>query len=287
MFKFLRIFFFSVVGIFALIGVLFTAVFFAMQFGLLNVRGSIASRNAFFGFPSAPTGGVLGVASSTPPCVDAAVAVCNWTQTPEWAVIQAGLLKDQSVVARVSAETGVPARMIVAAAVPEQIRFFTAEREVFKRYFEPLKILGSLSQFSLGVSGIKQDTANHIEQYVADASSPFYPGPNLLRFVAYTSDANHDTQLYDRLTDPKDHYYSYLYTALYIKEIEAQWQRAGFDISQNPAAVVTLFNIGFKGSHPDPNPAAGGAAITTGGTTYVYGELGANFYNSTELPEFQ
>ncbi len=53
--------------------------------------------------------------------------------------------------------------MIASVVVPEQTRFFTSNREVFKRYFEPLKILGSLSQFSLGVSGIKEDTAIQIE----------------------------------------------------------------------------------------------------------------------------
>ena len=94
---------------------------------------------------------------------------------------------------------------------------------------------------------------------------------------------SHDSALYDRLTDPNNHYYSYLYTALYIKEIESQWQNAGFDISHNPGAITTLFNIGFQGSHPNANPQTAGAAITTGGQTYSYGELGADFYNSDEL----
>ena len=282
--KIFKIVFFIVFGIFALIGVLFSAVFVAMQFGLLNVRGSAAERNAFFGFPTSP---LIGAASSTPPCVDVAAKVCDWRATPEWAVISAGLRKDQAVILQVSTQTGISPRMIAAAAVPEQIRFFTAEREVFKRYFEPLKILGSLSQFSLGVSGIKQETANKIEQYADDPTSPYYPGPGMYSLIAYPANASHDSALYDRLTDPKNHYYSYLYTALYIKEIEAQWQASGYDIAQNPAAVVTLFNIGFNNPHPGPAPAAGGAAITTGGTTYAYGELGADFYTSSELPEFQ
>lgn len=47
--------FFALVGLFALIGLLFTGVFVAMQFGLLNVQGSIAERNSFFGqFGAAP-----------------------------------------------------------------------------------------------------------------------------------------------------------------------------------------------------------------------------------------
>jgi hypothetical protein len=167
--------------------------------------------------------------------------------------------------------------------VPEQTRFFTSNREVFKRYFEPLKILGSLSQFSLGVSGIKQETAEQIEEYANDPSSPFYPGPGMSELIAYEDGADHDAELFARLTDAKDHYYSLLYTALYIREIEEQWKRAGFDISNNPEAVATLFNIGFKASNPNAHPRAAGSVIQTGGRAYSYGALGGLFYESGEL----
>jgi hypothetical protein len=92
-----------------------------------------------------------------------------------------------------------------------------------------------------------------------------------------------DAVLYNRLTDAKNHYYAYLYTALFIKEIEAQWQHAGFSISDNPGAIVTLFNLGFSKSEPKSDPVIAGAPITSGGRTYVYGELGRLFYTSNEL----
>lgn len=264
-----------IVAVFALIGATFVMVFIAMQFGLLNVRGSINERNAFF----------LDTASTTPktPCTDTQTQLCDWDQTPEWQVVKGGLQKDAAIIARVSAETGVSQRMIATVVVPEQIRFFTANREVFKRYFEPLKILGSLSQFSLGVSGIKEETAQVIEKNATDPASPFYPGAEMANLITYPAGVEHDAELYNRLTDAKNHYYSLLYTALYIKEIESQWSRAGFDISQNPEAVATLFNIGFAASKPNANPKAAGAPITTGGKTYAYGQLGGNFYRSQEL----
>ncbi len=267
-------------GLFALIGLLFTGVFVAMQFGLLNVQGSIAERNGFFAqFGAAPD-----AASSTPPCADPSQSVCGWQYTPEWPVIKGGLQKDAGVIAQVSQQTGVPARIIASVVVPEQVRFFTSEREVFKRYFEPLKILGSLSQFSLGVSGIKQETANGIEEYANNPTSPFYPGASIAPLLTYSASSTpHDQELYNRLTDAKNHYYSYLYTAVYIKEIEAQWKLAGFDISNNSGALVTLFNIGFQNSHPNASPAPGGAYISTGGKSYTYGELGQAFYSSSEL----
>ncbi len=272
----LKIIFTILLGIFALIGLAFTVVYFGMQFGLFNVRGSIAGRNQFF--QKAP------ITVNTPPCTDLQ-AVCEWNATPEWAVVKGGLAKDSAVIQKVAAQTSVGARMMASVVVPEQIRFFTANREIFKSYFEPLKILGSLSQFSLGVSGIKQETAGNIEKYANDPASPFYPGDGMSALIAYQDTADHDTELYDRLTDEKDHYYQYLYTAIFIKEIESQWRNAGFDISQKPEVVVTLFNLGFQASHPNPNPATGGSAIGTGGRTLAYGELGALFFHSPELSD--
>ena len=269
-----------VVCVFALVGLGFTAVYVGMQFGVFNVRGSIAERNAFFGNmvktqaePSTPAKA----------CEADGVTTCSWSETPEWEVVKGGLTKDASLIQKVARETGVSPRLIASVVVPEQIRFFTSEREIFKRYFEPLKILGSLSQFSLGVSGIKQETAKRIEQYANDPTSPFYPGEGYAALIAYAPGANHDEELYNRLTDAKNHYYSYLYTAIYIKEIQMQWSRAGFPLDEKPEIIGTLFNIGFQASSPKAEPQTAGATITTGGTTYSFGQLGADFYNSLEL----
>lgn len=269
----------AVLVIFALIGLAFTAVYIAMQFGLLNVRGSIDDRNAFF------LGGKNEEKKAIPaqPCVDVNQKTCDWHQSPEWVVVAGGLEKDASIIHRVSSETGVSARLIASVVVPEQIRFFTAEREVFKRYFEPLKILGSLSQFSLGVSGIKQETAAEIERHASDPNSPFYPGEGYAALIAYAPGVNHDAELYNRLTDDKNHYYSYLYTAIYIKEIQMQWERAGFPISNKPEIVGTLFNIGFAKSQPKADPQVAGAPVSVGGKSYTFGDLGGRFHTSLEL----
>lgn len=277
--KRLKIALLALLIIFAGIGLLFSGVFVAMQFGLLNVRGSIMERNSFFEGTDAGPAAVI----AAQPCVDISLTSCAWNESPEWLVVAGGLEKDAALITRVAGETGVDARLIAAVVIPEQIRFFTSEREVFKRYFEPLKILGSLSQFSLGVSGIKQETARKVEEYAKDPSSPFYPGPDAARLLAYSDSVDQDAELFNRLTDDKDHYYSYLYTALYLKEIMAQWQQAGFDISGDADALVTLFNIGFENSNPNPDPKPGGAYITVGGRSYAFGQLGGDFYRSDEL----
>ncbi len=268
-----------VVCAFALIGFGFAAVFIGMQFGVFNVRGSISERNTFFSGSNTPENQAI----PAQPCETEGKTVCSWNETPEWEVVKGGLTKDTTIIQRVATETKVSPRLIASVVVPEQIRFFTSEREVFKRYFEPLKILGSLSQFSLGVSGIKQETANKIEQYAADTTSPFYPGDGYAALIAYAPGIEHDTELYNRLTDAKNHYYSYLYTAIYIKEIQMQWSRAGFPIERKPEVVGTLFNIGFQASSPKANPQTAGATIATGGKSYAFGQLGADFYNSLEL----
>lgn len=296
--KFFKYTLIAIVLIFSMIGMAFTAVFVGMQFGLTNVRGTIEERNSFFG--KVPTISFTDNASSTTEesarpvsngCGDGLdqTKPCEWNETVQWAVVKGGLEKDQAVIARVSSETGVPARMIAAAVMPEQMRFFSQSenREVFKRYFEPLKILASLSQFSLGVSGMKQKTAEEVEANINDTNSTFYPGPEYTKLIAYSSTTDKDQELFNRLTDEKDHYYSYLYTALYLKEIEMQWKQAGYDVHNRPDVLVTLFNLGFAASVPKPNPQIAGAPITIGGQRYSFGDLGATFYHSDELlPEF-
>jgi len=294
---------FAILVVFALLGLATTSVFFAMQYGLLNVRGSIMERNMSFGVvpkvgdtqsgQGAPSGmpGQDAQGTTTPEeppdsgCIgkDDPEALCAWNETTSWEVVRDALTKDQAVILDVSQKTGVSGRMIVSAVIPEQLRFFSSNREVFKRYFEPLKLLVSLSKFSLGVSGIKQETAATIEQHANDVNSPFYPGPGYAELLAYAEGADHDTELFNRLTDEKNHYYSYLYTAIFLKEIEMHWQRAGYDVSQRPDVLVTLFNLGFNASEPKENPQVAGAIITQGGRQYSFGYLGTLFYQSEEL----
>lgn len=267
-----------VVSAFALIGIAFAGVYVAMQYGLLNVRGSSASRNLSLGVVPASD-----MVSTCKEVQGTAPKNCDWTQTTEWGVLSAALRKDSAVIQRVASETGVSARMIASAVVPEQLRYFTSNRESFKKYFEPLKILSSLTKFSLGVSGIKQDTAVQIERYANNPNSQFYPGPEIAALLTYPEGVDREKELFNRLTDSKNHYYSYLYTAAFIKEIEAHWARSGYNVSNRPDVSVTLFNIGFGMSKPNANPRVAGSVITLGGRDYSFGELGTLFYKSDEL----
>ena len=182
-----------------------------------------------------------------------------------------------------SQETGISARLIASVVAPEQFRFFSSNRESYKRYFEPLKILGTLTKFSLGVSGIKPDTATQIEKNILNPDSKFYLGPEYEHILDYPVLSEHDIELYSRLTDSKNHYYQYLYTSLFIKQIETQWLNAGYDLSYRPDILATIFNLGFYRSNPSDHPEAGGAVIKIGDEEISFGQLSSELYFSGEL----
>jgi hypothetical protein len=260
---------------FAIIGFLFCGVFVAMKLHLTDVRGSIDSRNAFFDQNKETEKRIIEAKKNNP----------EWMNTKEWETLKNGIIKDQEVIFRVSRETDLPARLIVSSIIPEQLRFFTSNREAFKKYFEPLKVLGTYTQFSYGISGIKMDTAKKIENNLKDKESQFYLGQGFENVLDYTESGDTDTLRLARFTDSHNHYYSYLYTAMFIKEIEAQWERSGYSIKNRPEVYATLFNIGFDRSVPKENPSVGGSTITIDGNDYTFGGLTYDFYYSSELSE--
>ncbi len=256
------------VYIFAIIGFVLVVVYVASRLGLTNTPGMIDNQHDYFK-NQVKNGGNRPVAA--------------WENSEEWSVLKQAIVKDAQSIQTASKQTGIPSRLIVAPLVVEQLRLFHDNREIFKDIFAPLKILGNQSQFSWGVMGIKQDTARQIEKNLTDFSSPYYLGAEFSHILDYATSTDPDSERFDRLIKEKDRYYSYVYSALLIKELEAQWQKAGFQISERPDVIATLFNIGFEHSHPNANPEVGGAVITIATTTYSFGGLAADFYASEQL----
>jgi hypothetical protein len=261
--------------LFAIIGFIFTGVFFAMRLHLTDVKGSIDSRNSFFDRIQDPE-----IRKEISNSQD-----YDWVSSPEWLTLKDALIKDKDVILEVSNETGIPSRILVSSIISEQFRFFTSNREAFKKYFEPLKILGNYTQFSYGISGVKMDTAKKIEENLKDIQSPFYLGKDYENILDYKNLEDIDNQRLLRFTDSHDHYYSYLYTAIYLKQIINQWQNASFSISNRPEVLATLFNIGFTKSVPKFNPEVGGSIITINNIDYTFGGLAYEFYYSGELSD--
>lgn len=277
--------FFILVYIFAAIGFVLTAGYFAVRFGITNEDGIIdVQREAFLGTSTAQH---LAAGVATAPTTLSAPAYSGpWQQSEEWNVMELAIRRDQAVIERAAADSGVPARLITANLVAEQLRLFFTDREDYKKFFYPLKILGPQSQFSWGVMGMKEATAIQVEANLKDSSSPFYLGEeyeHILDFPEGTK--NIESARFTRMTDQHDHYYSYLYAGLYIRQIEAQWKRAGFPIDSNVAVISTLYNIGFAHSVPKASPQSGGAPITLSDGTRSFGSLAEEFYRSELLSD--
>jgi len=261
--------------VFAIVGLAFTGVFFAMKLHLTDVKGSIDSRNSFFN-ENKNTENRIKISNTE---------TYDWETSEEWITLKEALIKDKDLLLRVSKETDIPTRMIVSSIVSEQFRFFTSNRESFKKYFEPLKVLGTYTQFSYGISGIKMETAKTVEENLKNKQSPFYLGRKYEDVLNYNSIENIDNQRLARFTDSHDHYYSYLYTALYLKQIMKQWEDLSYPIGDRPEVLATLFNLGFSKSVPKLNPEVGGSTITIGGKDYTFGGLAYEFYYSGELSD--
>jgi hypothetical protein len=68
-----------------------------------------------------------------------------------------------------------------------------------------------------------------------------------------------------------------------MRQVREQWRKAGFDISERPEILATLYNVGFEYSKPGPSPRVGGSRIKIKENSYTFGALAYEFYYSGEL----
>ena len=210
--------------------------------------------------------------------------IIPWMRGAEWPPLKEAILRDSALIIEAGRLTGVEPRLIVGCLIGEQIRLFNSKREMFKRYLGPVKVLSVESQFSYGVNGIKDFTAQAVEEHLKDPTSEFYMGPayeHLLDFA--TNDP--ETERYNRLVDYQNHLYSYIYTGCILHQTMLQWRRAGYDISNRPELLITLFNLGFNKSVPHADAMPGGSTIEVGDNKYTFGAIGFDFYYSGEMAD--
>jgi hypothetical protein len=275
----MRTIFNAIIILLALIGLIFVCVFVALKLGWTNVKGSTSERNNYFQTATAYRGeqSAFAVQAPQPPS--------PWAQSEEWALMKEVFTRDQATIQKASVDSGVPARLILATVIGEQFRFLSSRREAFKSYFEPLKILPSLSNISYGIAGIKPKTAATIEDNLKNPKSAYYLGPTMASILDYPPGVDIESARMDRITNSKDAYYSYLYVGLYLKQIETQWGNAGFNIDNRADVLATLYNLGFYYSTPNADPKSGGAVIHIHDAYYTYGDLAGEFYSSSELSD--
>lgn len=216
----------------------------------------------------------------------------EWMDYIEWSYFKEAVAKDKKYIDSAAAACGVEPRMIVACLVGEQVRLFNSRRERFKNLVAPLKTLALETNLSFGVTGIKESTAKNIEYYLKDPKSPFYCGAKYEHILDYDSTINYNNNLNDtlnlrikRLVQFKDHYYSYLYAGVFIRQIAAQWQKAGYPIDERPEILASIFNLGYSKSKPKKYPAAGGSNFKIRDKEYTFGGVAFDFYYSGEMLE--
>lgn len=211
------------------------------------------------------------------------VNIYSWQNYEPWQIIRQGLLKDQATINRAAADAGVQPRLLVSVLIVEQLRLYYTQRELFEKIFKPLKILANANKMAWGVMSIKEKAAIDTENHLRDPRSPYYLGAEKAGLLDYRPGQDPAAERYRRLTDDRNHYYSYLYGGLIIRQFERQWEKAGHPIAYRPEIVATLFNIGFDNSQPKKNPAVGGSTIDINGEKYYFGSLAYEFYYSADL----
>lgn len=279
--KIKRIVFYIFLFGFAFVGFIFSFVYVGMQFGWFNVHGSVSERNSYFNKDNK-------IKSESKKSEQQKLMPLNtpaWASIDQWILMKEVFTRDQDIIKKASKDAGVSPRIILSGVMGEQFRFFNNRRESFKSYFEPLKILASLSNTSFGIAGLKPKTLGQIEDNLKNPKSVFYLGPEMENIIYYNDGVNIESERMIRITDAKNPYYSYLYVGLYMKEVIAQWQKAGYDISQNAGVLATLYNLGFYYSIPKENPQIGGSVININGIDYTFGDIAHEFYYSNELSD--
>jgi hypothetical protein len=222
------------------------------------------------------------------------LSIFEWSNYKEWKEFCKVIKADKKAIDSVSLLTGVESRMIVMCLVGEQVRMFNSGREKFKKYVVPFNRLILPTNRGYGVTGILQNTAVRIERNLFDQSSEFFAGAYFQKclnvkdsFPEYVNDTieAHKSIIIQRLINRGDHFYSYLYTAFFLRQFQAQWERHGLTLTNRPEILGTLYNLGYQKSKPKKNPSVGGSNFIVGNKDYTFGGLCYEFYYSGELQD--
>lgn len=207
----------------------------------------------------------------------------NWMNSKKWEVLKEILIMEKTSIDSAALITGVDSRIILCCLIGEQMRIFNQNRERVKNFLGPFRKLAFMTNLSYGVTGIKEGTAILVENYLKDSSSVYYLGKEYEHLLDYKKTDNIKEERLNRLKNYNNHFYSYLYTALILKQTKVRWEKEGYDISNRPEILATLYNIGFWKSKPKKNPRAGGALFIVNNDSCTFGGVAFDFYYSGQL----
>lgn len=223
---------------------------------------------------------------------DNTLSLYPWANYTEWKDFCKYVKADKKAIDSVAKITGVESRLIVMCLVGEQIRMFNSSREKLKNQVYKYNHIFLPKNRGYGVTGILESTALRIENTLFTPNSPFYPGDYYQKCInlkdtfpgsVIDSIAAHKFPTIQRLIQGGTHYYSYLYTALLLRQYQSHWEKAGYTLAYRPEILASLFNLGYQKSKPGPNPQVGGSNFKVGDHDYTFGGLCFEFYYSGEL----
>ncbi|MCO5259777.1 MAG: hypothetical protein M9916_06505 [Crocinitomicaceae bacterium] len=225
---------------------------------------------------------------------DNSLSLYPWANYAEWKDFCKYVKADKRAIDSVAKITGVESRLIVMCLVGEQIRMFNSSREKLKNQVYKYNHIFLPKNRGYGVTGILEHTALRIENTLFTPSSPFYPGDYYRQCINLKDSfpesvidtiAAHKYPTIQRLIQGGNHFYSYLYTALLLRQYQSHWEKSGYTLAYRPEILGTLFNLGYQKSKPGPNPQVGGSNFNVGDNEYTFGGLCFEFYYSGELQD--
>ena len=283
--KILKVLGFGFAGIFALIGLVLTMAFFAVKFHLTNDPGVVDLNDRYFQDIKEKYG--RGTENDTNTVdFDEARLLHNLSVLGNYYPANAYYIQNAYYQSHNLKEAQ---RMIEAVNLymQENAEYHT-EVNNFVEIRDPdqskLKSKSVFEWMNIRVTGIKVPTAQQIEKNMKDSASIFYLGKSYENLLDFQT-PNVQQERFKRLTSYNNHFYSYLYAALNMKQIKVQWEKSGFPIDDRPEILATLYNIGFDVSIPKKDPLVGGSGINIKGMRYTFGSVAYEFYYSGELYE--
>lgn len=161
---------------------------------------------------------------------------------------------------------------ILSIVSSEQVRASNTYRWLFKSVMKN-NMLQSYTQFSLWISGIKENTAIKIESDLKNPKSEFYLWKEYETLLDFKT-KNIKQERIDRLTNQNDYYWQYLYTWIFIKMVKHQWEANWHLLWDNHIWIIsTLFNIWINKSEPKETPNLWGASIKVDGQVFLFWEI--------------
>lgn len=185
--------------------------------------------------------------------------------------------KFRSHVTKVANIFNLEPELIQAAILGEQIRWFFTYRGVAKQLLKDKLQIMHMGQGSYGIWGIKLDTAIDTEIRVQtnypEVWRQYFTYPNTEKDIKQARQA--------RLESSQTHFFQILYVWAILKEILQTREDAGYDISKQPWVILTLYNIGNK--KPHDNPDVGGSLIEIEWQEYSFGALAMLMYYQLKI----